>query len=109
MSLREFTRARFFSDMLGNVYFDGYTDGDSWNGWACPYFTQETAEAILNTSKENGYTWSYDETAACFIVRHNEDPEDYEPERFAGVKILAENREIIVFAIGAYSWAWNIG
>lgn len=109
MSLREFKRACFSNDMLGNAYFDGYTDGDSWNGWACPYFTQDIAEAVLKASEKNGYIWSYDETAACFLVRHNEDPEDYEPEMFAGVKIQVEGHEIIAYAIGAYSWTWDIG
>lgn len=23
--------------------YDGYTDGTHWNGWACPWFTKETA------------------------------------------------------------------
>lgn len=28
--------------------YDGYTDGTHWNGWACPWFTKETALEIAD-------------------------------------------------------------
>lgn len=29
----------------GPIY-EGYTNGNHWNGWACPYFTREAADEI---------------------------------------------------------------
>jgi hypothetical protein len=29
----------------GPIY-EGYTNGNHWNGWACPYFTRQIAEQI---------------------------------------------------------------
>lgn len=29
----------------GPIY-EGYTNGNHWNGWACPYFTREVADQI---------------------------------------------------------------
>ena len=28
--------------------YNGYTDGTHWNGWACPWFTKETALEIAD-------------------------------------------------------------
>lgn len=30
--------------------YDGYTDGTHWNGWACPWFTKETAKEYIKHS-----------------------------------------------------------
>ncbi len=33
----------------GGPAYDGYTKGDRWNGWACPYFTRGVIEEIAST------------------------------------------------------------
>ena len=35
--------------------FEGYTAGNTWNGWACPYFERQVAEAFLKPAIMNGY------------------------------------------------------
>lgn len=105
--MREFMRAEFSIDALENAKFEGFTDGDSWNGWACPYFTRETAEAVLKASEKNGFTWQYDNESRSFLVQHSNDPQDYEPERFSAMSILVNGAEHVVYAIGAYSWVWE--
>ena len=39
-------RKTLFSYDDGETIFEGFTLGETWNGWAMPYFTLETAEAI---------------------------------------------------------------
>ena len=39
--------------------YDGYTDGTHWNGWACPWFTKETALEIADAHWENIYEDGY--------------------------------------------------
>lgn len=107
-STRKFWQARFSLEMFGNNDFEGFTDGDSWNGWACPYFSSETAEAVLKASERNGYRWQYDNESRSFLVRHSDDLQDYESERFSAMNILVNGSEHVVYAIGAYSWAWEM-
>lgn len=103
-----FRRADFAIEALGNVSFQGFTRGETWNGWECPYFSRETAEQILKASERNGYRWRYDDKADAYLVNHLDDPEDFEPERFEKNIIRIGDFEIAVYAVGAYSWTWAI-
>lgn len=108
MVIREFTRGRFSLDALGNAEFEGFTDGQTWNGWACPYFTYDMALNVLRASTANGYTWRYDEESHSFLVWHDDDPENFEPDKFEESSILVDGADTIVYAVGAFSWAWEI-
>ena len=44
--------AKFVIEPLGETVFDGYTQDEDWNGWACPYFTFEQAERIVEAYSE---------------------------------------------------------
>lgn len=107
MSTVHVTKTRFCIDSLENETFEGFTDGSDWNGWACPYFTRQVAETVLKASEKNGYKYSYDEQNDAFVVTNIEDPEDYEPEVFAAVKLSVEGEEITTYGIGAYYWIWE--
>ena len=104
--MEDYTAARFRMDALEGS-FAGYTNGDTWNGWACPYFSRTVAEAVLGAAEANGYVWTYDETRDVFSVRNQEDLQDYEPEEYAGTDIVAGGETIHVYPIGAYSWIWE--
>lgn len=102
-------KATFVIDSIPDVTFEGYTDGDTWNGWACPYFEKSEAERVLEASQANHYSWSYDSEQDAFIVRSEDDPEEYEPEVFGAVKRNVEdNGQVTVYGIGAYSWIWEL-
>jgi hypothetical protein len=38
--------ADFALDFLDDVTFEGYTQGETWNGFACPYFSFEQAQGM---------------------------------------------------------------
>lgn len=100
-----FYTAKFCIDTLSDS-FAGYTDGSTWNGWACPFFTKTVAEQILSASMSNGYSFSYDEQRRGFIVRHRDDL-DLTPEVFLAQEIEVNDQKLEVFPIGAYSWSWK--
>lgn len=98
---------RFAVDGIG-VEFSGFTTGDLWNGWACPVFTRQVAEQILVASEINGYHWQYDSATNAFEVRHEDDPNDFEPQTFNGIIIaLDDGSSAETYPIGAYSWTWS--
>lgn len=103
----EFTSAQFFMDAIEGV-FEGFTNGDTWNGWARPYFEQSAAEQVLEASEANGYRWTFDDARDVFSVRRMEDPDDYGPEEFAGLDITVGEQSFRVYPIGAYSWIWEV-
>lgn len=106
--IRELRRAKFSLEMLEDISFEGFTAGDSWNGWDCPYFARETTERVLKASEKNNYRWSYDDKSDSFLVKHIDDPDDFEAEKFGGISIMVDGHKTMVYAVGAYSWTWEI-
>lgn len=102
----------FIADLIG-----GGTLGSRWNGWACPYFTKESAEAIVKawvreygtftgvndeqTGPEQRPCAWFDEEARrfWFYHPHSDDLENYDAHAVDGVE---------VWSIGAWGWTWEI-
>ena len=105
--MRKFTRVNFTMDSLPGKVYPGYTDGDDWNGWACPYFERPQAEAVLRASEPNGFLWRYDADGDAYVVRYNQ-AEDAAPEVFEGIDIEVDGVLARVYPIGAYSWIWEL-
>ena len=55
--------------------YDGYTDGTHWNGWACPWFTKETALEIADAHNAlmNEFNALLPNNKACAIYNKTED------------------------------------
>lgn len=104
---REFQRGKFSIDSLPDTTFEGFTAGETWNGWACPYFMHDGALAVLKASENNGYRWFFDSGTDTFVVSHSEDPDDFEPQRFQAIRINLDNEDIVVYGIGAFAWIWE--
>lgn len=105
---KQLRKARF---ALGHDNYDaaheGYTFGDLWNGWECPYFTREVGEAIaLEMQGEEAIT--YDAERDAFVLTYEPwgngepcPPEIFRAKRLPGV-------DVPVYAIGAWGWCWEI-
>lgn len=102
---KNFHLSEFCLDAIQGV-FEGYTDGTTWNGWVCPYFTKGVAEQILSASEVNGYSHSYDEQQRGFIVQHRDDL-DLTPEVFLAQEIEVNDQKLEVFPIGSFFWSWE--
>lgn len=64
----------------GEKYFKGFTLGERWNGFECPYFELETANQILSYIDET-------ESLSEFPM------------------VAIEDREL--YPVGAFGWVWE--
>jgi hypothetical protein len=97
--------SRFRNEALGFDSFEGYTKGETWNGWDCPYFTFEQAQKILNVFNEihriigESRQAYYDSNNDFFAFpRDSDETEIYKP--------VVENK-IKYYPIGAFNWIWE--
>lgn len=99
MNLRE---ANFQIDTYGAETFAGFTAGETWNGFACPYFTLEQAQHIVRAHQNLGLAAGYDRERDefFFTLEHGaeEGSELYGPVSTGG---------LTVYPIGAGSWIWD--
>lgn len=88
--------------------YDGYTNGTHWNGWACPWFTKETAleiadayNALIPDDKARAI---YNETEDTFIFYGYDEAE---PEEFKGKDFIINGKTLHLYPIGNGSWVWD--
>lgn len=92
--------------------FEAFIDGDVWNGWVVPYFTETEGQRIARWSRlvasqsseptsQDVVTW--DAEAGTFVIDSGAYPDQPEiiPGRF--VEELGQT----LYGIGAYRWAWE--
>lgn len=63
---RTMREAKFNIDFLEGQVFEGYTRGEDWNGFACPYFTFEQAHRLLEAWRSSGRSARYNGEADQF-------------------------------------------
>ena len=107
-----FRRARFeIADVQGP--YDGLTRGETWNGWAVPYFEKEAAHRIAEdygrVAKERGGDMAgararYDGEADAFLFY---DPINDEEVAYDAVSVLVDGEEVPVYPIGTREWTWE--
>ena len=99
-------KTKFKIESLGYQTFEGFTKDEIWNGWACPYFTFDQAQKVLQQynqlreiigQKERAF---YDEASDTFVFPA--DGED-EPETFAAID--EDDRKY--YPVGAFCWIWE--
>lgn len=105
--MEHFHKASFTIDSLPDKVFSGYTDGEEWNGWACPYYERHEAEQILKFSETNGYWWQYDQENDAFIVGAHTEENNTAPEMFRSLIILVDDKPLKVYPIGTRAWIWE--
>lgn len=93
---------RFSIDTLGDRLFDGFTKGEEWNGWACPYFTFEQAQTLVQAYKEVGKKAWYDEASDAFSFEV-EGGEETDIDTFPAEEISGRR----VYSVGAFCWIWE--
>ena len=91
-------QAKFVIDTFPDQSFEGYSNGEEWNGWACPYFTFEVGQKILRAHNFNGMNGMFDETADRFVFENGNEEEFYPAITVDGKKL---------YPIGNCSWIWE--
>ncbi|MNB76602.1 hypothetical protein D3C75_232710 [compost metagenome] len=110
-----------FTIMEWEQSFEGYTSGETWNGWACPYFTKEAGIKLCEYTRSG----RYDEVADWFVfaiegqedvvtdqvlldIRNHPDVdliEDYEVYKPEEINVNGESLK--VYGIGYGWWIWD--
>lgn len=90
------------------IFFHGFTDGQRWNGFACPSFTLEDAQrlaAINNVTPYCGHI-KYDPDRDAFIFDEHGDGGDtalaLPSVEFGAVTVEGQK----LYSIGAFAWCW---
>lgn len=102
----ELRKAEFHIASHPDTTFPGYTKGDTWNGWACPYFEREVAEKIADHYSEmhrydNGEEyWAEYNSGEDVFAFHN--TQDDEPRKFGPAEVEGKK----LYPVGAYCWTW---
>jgi hypothetical protein len=92
-------KSKFSIESLPGQIFEGFTTGEDWNGWACPYFAFEEACRIVEAhNKSNELPAVYDENKDTFIFEFPDEPEEYTAEQINGQKL---------YGIGTGGWIWE--
>lgn len=92
----------FVIDVFDGQSFPGFTTGEYWNGWACPYLTFEQAQKVVEAHCGQGWKAWYDEKADSFVFDFSHDGND-EPDEFPAIEV--EGRKL--YPIGAGCWIWE--
>jgi len=102
------TPTRFWLDSVIEPPVDGFTAGARWNGWACPYFTREQADRVVELSNAANnsedadvriiVTW--DEARQAYIIVDGQYPDEEDVMDAVVVDGVA------YYCIGGWSWCW---
>jgi hypothetical protein len=93
-----------------DAYYAGYTYDERWNGWSCPYFSAEVANAIMadwNARQAPAGTATYDPATDTYTFADAEDPADWEPYTVQGETHLIDGQPLTLYAIGSSYWTWG--
>ena len=83
--------------------FPGYTCGERWNGWACPRFTHDQAQGIVEAWRTRGWPAGYDRGRDEFMLGGGPGLPPEEPEHFGGIEMNGQK----LYLIGTFSWIWD--
>ncbi len=107
--------ARFSIDSFGSgESVEGFTTGDTWNGWDCPYFTVEQGQLVveaLNRAEEQSALDSligfYDEPRDAFVFHYRAQSNSEAPEEDWDIfpSQFIEGQKL--YPIGASCWIWE--
>jgi hypothetical protein len=91
-------QANFSIDTFPGQLFEGFSNDEDWNGWACPYFPLEEAQKIVEAHKVSGQNAWFDEENDEFVFKVNNETESYPALNYDGQKL---------YPIGYGAWIWE--
>lgn len=102
MQTTQFEKATFVLDAFEGEEFEGYTQGETWNGFECPYLTFESAQRLMAVLSAGGQTAFYDAASDQFVCA-GEDGED-DPDRYGALQVEGLGK---LYPVGAFVWTWG--
>jgi hypothetical protein len=102
---RTLRRGKFSLDIHEDVY-EGYTYGQTWNGWACPYFAKDVADSIAAQWNAPGMSASYEAMSDTYIFS-DPDNDGGEPYIVHGDGYRINGTSVRLYPIGNGYWIWD--
>ena len=87
--------------------YAGYTTGQTWHGWAMPYFTKEVADQICEPWNTAGQSMSATYDAATDTYTFCDPEGGMEPDSYTGADYVADGQALHLYDIGAGCWVWD--
>jgi len=81
--------------------FDGWSNGELWNGWAMPRFELAVCREILKSLGD--VQARFEEEADAFVTVSNGEEETWPAEQIA----ISDGSQVKVYPLGAGSWIWE--
>jgi hypothetical protein len=94
---------KFAIDFLEGKTFDGYTREEDWNGFACPYFSFEQAQHLIDAWHSRGWNAGYNKEADSFLFEIASGAGVTEDEIYSSLEIEGMK----LYPIGAFNWIWD--
>lgn len=94
-------KGRFGFDSEAEYPYVGYTSGQRWNGWECPWFELDEAQQIVADATHTGSKYNPDKD--CFEQRDYADDEVY---ALPAQSILCEGKYVRVYIV-VDGWCWD--
>jgi hypothetical protein len=104
MQTTRFQKATFILDAFEGEEFEGYTQGETWNGFACPYFPFERAQRLMAVLSAEGQVAFYDEEADQFVYSE-EDEDEEDANRYSALEVEGIGK---LYSVGTRVWTWSI-
>ncbi len=116
----ELRSTRFSTDLTGeDTFFEGFTRGESWNGFSCPYFTFEQGQRIVEATNKAAAEWHlrdpefntfygrYDSQRDAFVFYYKLEADSQTPEQDWDIFPGEMLEGMKLYPIGAGGWAWT--
>lgn len=102
----------------GKGPFDGFSNGDNWNGYETPRLTKQAALALVKAFNEHlpgsaEYVKATDTFRVCASGDTTLAEQETEPEaermvdEYAGEVHMVDGATLTLYAIGSYGWTWG--
>lgn len=103
MQTTKFQKATFTLDAFEGEEFEGYTQGETWNGFACPYLPFESAQRLMSVLRAEGQMAFYDEKTDQFVCAE-EDEDEEDADRYRAIEIEGLGK---LYPVGSRVWTWE--
>jgi hypothetical protein len=101
----------FILGCVAETLIHGYTMGEHWNGWACPFLEKAAADALILQLNDSYQRFGeprrayYDAGRDVFVTPYDGGDDD-EWDSWGAEIINVDGAERKVYSIGSQAWCW---
>ena len=110
MKLTDLVEGRGTMDPLDGASFPCFFPAERqfWNGWSCPFFTNEQAKAVLDALVKTSPDITYRVDAdGSFVVSDANYPVDDREQRFGATVVTRRGEPVSLYSVGSWGWCWQ--